>query len=268
MRRAVEAVQQKRLGYLAAPESSSHHSPQIPSVNINQIKKTPLGRNSRTRARACGVFTKYGSKTIRFNEKRCAFWHINWQSATIYPTHFPCFMKVLMGVIHMPKTRNFFVTIISIPPHTSSNMQPLDGITYLRATTLFDIAELFGRAYLRTQWGGRALKGFRTTGIFPINRNVFTEEDFLAAEHTEEQTYDYQQEQDDQGVQQGIQQHQRGTARPQDIVRVPALKKRRETRGRAPGKARIITPNKEEFEETIRKREEKDKNIEGRKNKR
>ncbi|KAJ8935558.1 hypothetical protein NQ318_019542 [Aromia moschata] len=67
--------------------------------------------------------------------------------------------------------RNSFVTIISIPPHTSHKMQPLDKTvmgalkiyyneeirtflrTNARAVTLFDVAELFGRAYLKnTVW--------------------------------------------------------------------------------------------------------------------
>lgn len=43
----------------------------------------------------------------------------------------------------------------------------------------YDIAELFGRAYIKSQRADLAINGFRATGIYPIDRGVFQEHDFI-----------------------------------------------------------------------------------------
>lgn len=91
------------------------------------------------------------------------------------------------------------VTIVSLPPHTSHKMQPLDKTfmgclkTYYsefvrqwmrhnnRPLGQYDIAELFGKAYLQSQTGAIAAKGFQKTGIFPCDRTVFGDDDFIAS---------------------------------------------------------------------------------------
>lgn len=103
-----------------------------------------------------------------------------------------------LQVIDLAPTNH--VTIVSIPPHSSHKTQPLDKTfmgplkTYYseyvrqflrhseRPVGPYDIAELFGKAYIQCQTALIAAKGFRVTGIFPCDRNVFQDVDFLPSE--------------------------------------------------------------------------------------
>lgn len=96
--------------------------------------------------------------------------------------------------------RENHVIMVSIPPHTSHKLQPLDVSVYRsfkvafeqaidtfqknhpgRRVTQFDIARLVCTAYEKCATVKNATSGFRKTGIFPYNRNLFTDLDFAPA---------------------------------------------------------------------------------------
>ncbi|KAJ3619091.1 hypothetical protein MTP99_005878 [Tenebrio molitor] len=93
------------------------------------------------------------------------------------------------------------IILLTIPPHTSHRLQPLDVTFYgpLKTAfntecskylknhahekiTPFEIAELFSNAYMRVATLEKAVKGFQVTGIWPYNPDIFSEEDFAAAD--------------------------------------------------------------------------------------
>ena len=90
--------------------------------------------------------------------------------------------------------------ILSLPPHCSYRMQPLDVSIYGpfkryfntacndwmmtnpgRALTIYDIGALSGQAYDRARAfiPANVTAGFKRTGIYPVNRSVFTDYLFL-----------------------------------------------------------------------------------------
>lgn len=96
------------------------------------------------------------------------------------------------------------VIIVTLPPHCSNKLQPLDvsvyrslKIFYYRAIdgwmlahpgvplTIHDVAPLFNEAFLQAFTPHNITKGFSSCGIFPFNRNIFQEEDFLCSTVTD-----------------------------------------------------------------------------------
>ncbi|KAG8224798.1 hypothetical protein J437_LFUL002243 [Ladona fulva] len=55
-----------------------------------------------------------------------------------------------------------------------------------RVMTNYQIAEIFGQAHERTATMGKGIKGFELCGIFPVNRNVFSDDDFLPSSVTDQ----------------------------------------------------------------------------------
>lgn len=96
--------------------------------------------------------------------------------------------------------RENHVSIVSLPPHSTHKMQPLDK-TFMgplkiyyseeirnwirvnqRAVSVFEISELLGKAFIKSQTAEIAINGFRVTGIWPYNRHIFSKCDFIAEE--------------------------------------------------------------------------------------
>lgn len=94
--------------------------------------------------------------------------------------------------------REHGIYFVTIPPHTSHRVQPLDVSFFKplktnyaenvrlwllqnhgKGVTPADVAGIFNKAYSTTCRMELAVSGFRATGISPFNRNVFTEEDFI-----------------------------------------------------------------------------------------
>lgn len=103
------------------------------------------------------------------------------------------------------------VIFTSLAPHTTHKMQPLDRCVYGpfknyfeqevslfqrthvgRIISQYDVGKLFGEAYMRAASAQNAVKGFSTTGIWPTNRNVFNDSDYMPSTVTDrpETTHD------------------------------------------------------------------------------
>uniref|UniRef100_A0A2A4JC02 Uncharacterized protein n=1 Tax=Heliothis virescens TaxID=7102 RepID=A0A2A4JC02_HELVI len=67
--------------------------------------------------------------------------------------------------------------------------------------TSYDVAGLFNKAYIQVANISKAESGFRATGIYPLNPNVFTEQDFLAASLLSQETEQTAENQDANVVQ-------------------------------------------------------------------
>ncbi|KAB0792973.1 hypothetical protein PPYR_12593 [Photinus pyralis] len=93
------------------------------------------------------------------------------------------------------------IVVVSIPPHTSHRLQPLDVTFYGPLKTAYNqecgsflkvnsyekilqenVASLFTKAYNRVATIEKAVKGFLSTGIFPFNENIFPEEEYTLSQ--------------------------------------------------------------------------------------
>lgn len=96
------------------------------------------------------------------------------------------------------------VTILTFPPHCSHKLQPLDVGVYFSFKshynsavsswlvnhpgtpfTIYDIAGCVNVAFQRSMTKSNIGSGFRKTGIFPYDKNVFTDDDYLPSSVTD-----------------------------------------------------------------------------------
>jgi hypothetical protein len=146
-----------------------------------------------------------------------------WMDTTIFVTYLHHFIRhakptaarpilVLLDGHHSHKSldaiqlaRQNHVHMLTIPPHTSHKLQPLD-LTFFgplktsynrqvdkwmlahagQRVSDYDIAGIFTRAYERVAVIEKATKGFACAGIVPYNPEVFGDEEFAPATVTEQ----------------------------------------------------------------------------------
>lgn len=97
------------------------------------------------------------------------------------------------------------IVMLTFPPHFSHRLQPIDVSiyspfkTYYSANcpnkltfeqpgipiTIYNVSEIVGKAFPLAFTPVNILKGFKTTGIWPFNPNIFTDADFLAESVTD-----------------------------------------------------------------------------------
>ena len=96
------------------------------------------------------------------------------------------------------------VTLLSIPPHSSHKLQPLDQVIYgpfktyvnrqchawtrehpVKSMSIYDIPAIVGTALPKPTMPANIIEAFRCTGIWPLNEDVFTDADFSPSELTE-----------------------------------------------------------------------------------
>ena len=107
-----------------------------------------------------------------------------------------------LDVINLARANH--VTILCLPPHCTHRLQPLDVglmkplMTYYtqevekwlrkypgRVVSLYQVAELFGAAYMRAATMLTAVNAFQKTGLYPVNRHIFNDADFCPSSTTE-----------------------------------------------------------------------------------
>lgn len=105
---------------------------------------------------------------------------------------------IAVPVIDLAKENN--IVLLTLPPHTSHRTQPLDRTvfgpykTYYntisnewmmthpgRPISLYDVAELVGKAFAKAFVPANIVKGFEKTGIWPVNENIFGDHEYLSS---------------------------------------------------------------------------------------
>ena len=96
------------------------------------------------------------------------------------------------------------IVLLSFPPHCSHRMQPLDRMVYGpfkthynvaadawmkenkgKSMTIYELVGLVGKAFPRVVTHTNIQSGFRATGIYPLDRNIFTDDDYLPSDVTD-----------------------------------------------------------------------------------
>ena len=92
------------------------------------------------------------------------------------------------------------VVMLTVPPHTTHKLQPLDrsvmyplkafynreSATFMtqhkcKTISMYNVSELCGKAYPKALTPENIISGFRSTGIFPFDPNVFKDHEYLSS---------------------------------------------------------------------------------------
>lgn len=190
------------------------------------------------------------------------------------------------------------VILVTFHPHTSHKMQPLDLTVYGpfktfyatalsdwmksphnagKPVTIYDLPEIAGKAYLKAFNPANITKGFATAGIYPLDTNIFCEEDFLPSFVTDRpnpaslaqpgsssglQSTSLQTPSTSSALSPSLDMTKPAAVSPFDVMPFPKAAARNSSatgRGRKKGRARVLTdtPEKIELEEEARIRLEK-----------
>lgn len=107
-----------------------------------------------------------------------------------------------ISVAAISRAKEAGVIMVTFHPHTTHKMQPLDRTVFGpfknyyhkamadwmvtpgnqgKPVTIYDVAELVGKAYPLSFTPSNIIKGFEITGLFPLNQNIFQDQEFLPA---------------------------------------------------------------------------------------
>lgn len=187
-----------------------------------------------------------------------------------------------ISVLNLAKENG--VTILTFPPHSTNKLQPLDvgvfkpfSLAYNAAVdswlmrhpgkpiSIYEVASCVGEAYLKSMLPGNITAAFRKCGIYPYDRHIFTEVDFLPSSVTDrpapDQIVDEPEEEPTHSHSQTPPQvaspNMEQFVSPEDIRGYPKAEARKNSQqGRKKGKSIIATdtPEKNEIEERFNKK--------------
>lgn len=101
--------------------------------------------------------------------------------------------------------KNAGIVLLTLPPHTSHKLQPLDRSVYGplktfyyralddwmrtypgRSVSIYEVGQLTSKAFGLSMTPVNIQSGFRASGIHPFNRDIFTDDEFQPAEVTDQ----------------------------------------------------------------------------------
>ncbi|KAJ8971197.1 hypothetical protein NQ314_000834 [Rhamnusium bicolor] len=218
-----------------------------------------------------------------------------WMTAAIFLKVLQFFHKHVKSSIDeksIDYCRDHGIVILTLPPHTSNRLQPLDKTVFgpfkiyfnqsadnwmlnhpAETITIYDLPELCYKSWDLATTPSNAKSGFLSTGICPYNRNIFKEEDFLGAfvtdrayKETEPNRDALENKENESDInipstssmesEENKKDKEKIFTSPELIRPIPKTGERKKTTNGRKGKCKIATdtPEKQEIEEKLRKK--------------